>query len=998
MPRPLLGKYFVAFLAAGWMVPGVSEGAEPPELKVGIIGLDTSHAIAFTKLLNDPNAAPELARCRVVAAYPKGSPDIESSVSRVPKYTAEMLEMGVEIVGSITDLLDRVDVVLLETNDGRPHLGQAEQVIQAGKPLFIDKPLAGSLADCVAIFSAAQQAGVPVFSSSSLRFGANTQAARAGALGRISKCETHSPASIEPTHPDLFWYGIHGVESLFTVMGTGCQSVRRSEEGGRIVVAGQWSGERVGVFREGSGYGGSATGDKGVGDVGSYDGYRPLVVEIVQFFRTGEPPVSADETLEIYAFMEAADESKRRDGAAVTLAEVMQRARTTRDFDVVVYGGTSSGVAAAVQARRMGKTAIVIEPGQHLGGLTSGGLGWTDSGNKAVIGGIAREFYQRIKQHYDQPAAWVYGRSADYDRYRPQDDAMWAFEPHVAEQLFDTLVEENGVAVRRGQRLDRATGVAMDGQRIRSITMESGETYTGRMFIDATYEGDLLAAAGVTYAVGRESNDEYGESLNGVATRLNTHNHRFVKQVDPYRTPGDPASGLLPGIQGDDPGEEGSADNRVQAYCYRMCMSNVPENRTPFPKPDGYDPLRYELLLRNFEAGDSRLPLKIDMMPNGKTDTNNNCAFSTDNLGMNYDYPEADYARREEILAEHETYQKGLMWTLANHPRVPEPIRQKMADWGLAADEFTDNGNWPHQLYIREARRMVGDYVTTELDCRRVHVAEDSVGMGSYNMDSHNVQRYVTAEGFAQNEGDVQVSPGGAYVVSYRSIIPRRGEAENLLVPVCVSSSHIAYGSIRMEPVFMVLGQSAATAAAMAIDGKTSVQDVVYGDLRTKLIDDGQVLEWVGPRPAARFSLDPRQLPGVVVDDESADQEGIWLPSSSVSGYVGVHYLHDNDESKGAKSLRFPVRVPRAGKYEVRMSYTANANRATNVPVTVRHAGGSDVVKVDQRRTPPIDTAFVALGEFSFEPGGAAWVEISNDGTDGHVIADAVQLVPAGGN
>lgn len=316
-------------LLAGWVLALASVAAhaeEPKQIRIGIIGLDTSHAIAFTKILNDEKAAPEVAGCRVVAAYPKGSPDIQSSVTRVPGYTKEIQKYGVKIVDSIDDLLTQVDAVLLETNDGRPHLEQVRPVLKSGKPVFIDKPVAGSLKDAVAIFREAKDAGVPVFSSSSLRYGKNTQAARAGALGRISYCETSSPASLEKTHPDLFWYGIHGVESLFTVMGTGCQSVKRTSEDGKIVVTGKWSDGRVGVYREGKGYTGKAKGDKGEGPVGASDGYRPLVVDIVKFFRTGKPPVSAEETIEIYAFMEAADESKRQGGAEVNLESVLGKA------------------------------------------------------------------------------------------------------------------------------------------------------------------------------------------------------------------------------------------------------------------------------------------------------------------------------------------------------------------------------------------------------------------------------------------------------------------------------------------------------------------------------------------------------------------------------------------------------------------------------------------------------------------------------------------------
>jgi hypothetical protein len=664
-------------------------------------------------------------------------------------------------------------------------------------------------------------------------------------------------------------------------------------------------------------------------------------------------------------------------------------------YDVVIYGGTSAGVAAAIQTQRMGKSVVIVEPGSHLGGLTSGGLGWTDSGNKEVIGGVSREFYQRVKKHYDDPAAWLFQKPEQYDRYRASEDAMWTFEPRVAEMIFEQMLKEARVPVLRNQPLNRATGVKKEGQRVVSITVESGQTYRGRMFIDATYEGDLMAAAGVSYTVGRESNSQYGETLNGIQKARNVSNHRFVKQVDPYVVPGDRSSGVLPGAHGDDPGEDGAADHRIQAYCYRMCMSNVPENRVPFPKPAGYDERRFELLLRNFEAGDLRLPLKIDMMPNGKTDTNNNCAFSTDNIGMNYDYPDASYERREEILKEHTTYQQGLMWTLSNHPRVPKSIRDQMAKWGLAKDEFTDNGNWPHQIYVREARRMVSDYVTTELDCRRVRVAEDSVGMGSYNMDSHNCQRYVTPDGFVQDEGDIQVSPGGPYTIGYRTIVPKRGEAENLLVPVCVSSSHIAYGSIRMEPVFMVLGQSAATAAVFAIDGKITVQEVDYAKLRERMLADGQVLQWAGATRAAVSSLDPAKLSGIVLDDAALEKTGAWLPSNSIGGFVGTTYWHDNDEGKGQKSARFSTKLKTSGRYEVRLAYTANPNRAINVPVTIQHADGETQVQVDQRKAPPIDNAFISLGVFRFDADKEAAVIISNAGTSGHVIADAVQLIPA---
>lgn len=692
-------------------------------------------------------------------------------------------------------------------------------------------------------------------------------------------------------------------------------------------------------------------------------------------------------------------------GFAILFTGAVPNASAER-YDVVVYGGTSAGVMSAVQASKMGKTVIIVEPDSHLGGLTAGGLGWTDSGNKNTIGGLARVFYQRIKQHYDNPESWVLASDAsgggnsgelrrkDYSRYRPDDDAMWTFEPKVAEQLFESLVKEHNIPVIFNDRLNRKSGVVKNAGRIVSITTISGRTFTGRMFIDATYEGDLLAAAGVSFNVGREGNAVYDESLNGVQKQRNTHKHLFVKNVDPYVIPGKPESGVLPGVSAEPAGEEGQRDHRVQAYCYRMCMSNIPGNSVPFPKPADYNEQRYELLLRNFEAGDLRLPLKPDMMPNGKTDTNNNCAFSTDNLGMNYKYPEGSYAEREKILAEHQSYQKGLMWTLANHPRVPESIRSEMAKWGLAKDEFVDSENWPHQIYVREARRMVGEYVNTEHDCRRVRVAADSVGLGSYNMDSHNTQRYITADGFVQNEGDIQQSPGGSYVISYRAIVPKRGEVENLLVPICVSASHIAYGSIRMEPVFMALGQSAATAAVMAIDDGIAVQDVDYPKLRKRLLADGQALDIrKGTKPKPVVSVE--KLEGVVVDDKNATYKGDWTASSSTDPYIGAGYHHDGNVEKGQKLAIFNAQL-KPGRYEVRLAYTQNKNRATRVPVRIVCAGGrTEFKRIDQTQAPKLNNAFVSLGTFAFDAAAPATVEVGTEGTTGYVVVDAVQFIPA---
>lgn len=529
-------------------------------------------------------------------------------------------------------------------------------------------------------------------------------------------------------------------------------------------------------------------------------------------------------------------------------------------YDIVVYGGTSAGVMAAVQARRMGKSVVLVGPDKHLGGLTSGGLGFTDTGNKAVIGGLAREFYHRVWQHYQKPEAWKWQKSSEYGNRGQGTPAvdqerrtMWIFEPHVAENIFEEFVHEHDIPVFRDEWLDRESGVLRESEaessqaRIAGIRMLSGNVYRGRMFLDATYEGDLMATAGVDYHVGREANSVYGEKWNGIQTGVYHHRHHFQvlnTKISPYVDPENPDSGLLPRIHGDSPGEYGEGDHRIQAYCFRFCASDHPENRVPFPKPEGYDPSQYELLVRIFDAGWREVFHKFDPVPNRKTDTNNHGPMSTDNIGYNYDYPEADYERRREIIREHETYQKGWLYFIANDPRVPREMQERMRRWGLARDEFVDNGNWPHQIYVREARRMIGLFVMTENELLKRRPTPDSVGMGSYTIDSHNVQRYVAPDGSVQNEGDIGVGLPGPYEIAYGCLVPKRGQADNLLVPVCVSSSHIAFGSIRMEPVFMILGQSAATAAVLALDADIVVQDVPYTELKERLLKDGQILEW----------------------------------------------------------------------------------------------------------------------------------------------------------
>ena len=541
----------------------------------------------------------------------------------------------------------------------------------------------------------------------------------------------------------------------------------------------------------------------------------------------------------------------------------------TKKYDIVIYGGTSAGVSAAIQSSRMGKSVVLIEPTNRIGGLTTGGLGQTDIGNKQAIGGISREFYENIKKYYDDPENWKWEKRSDYKdggqtRTEEGEATMWTFEPSAALAVYKSMMDKEKIKMVYNERLNRESGVKKVAGKIESITMESGKIFKGKVFLDATYEGDLMASAGVSYAVGRESNEEYGETLNGVqANSINTSltglvsrnafNHNFIPGVDPYVVKGDPTSGLLPNVN-EKPGLEGEGDKKIQAYCFRMCLTDHPENRIPFQKPANYDEVNYELLFRNYEArkgpiremysyGNSLLPWINSSMPNRKTDTNNKFGFSTDYIGRNYDYPEASYAEREKIIEDHRNYQMGLMWTLANHPRIPAEVREEASRWGTTKDEFERADGWQQQLYVREARRMVSDYVMTQKNCEALTVAEDAIGLAAYGMDSHNVQRYVDANGYVQNEGNVEAHGFKPYPISYGALVPKKEECQNLIVPVCVSSTHIAFGSIRMEPVFMVLGQSAATAAVLAIDANVSVQDVPYPNLKEQLLKDRQRLK-----------------------------------------------------------------------------------------------------------------------------------------------------------
>jgi hypothetical protein len=572
------------------------------------------------------------------------------------------------------------------------------------------------------------------------------------------------------------------------------------------------------------------------------------------------------------------------------ISTVLPAAQASRSeakiYDMVVYGGTSAGVAAGIQAKREGRSVIVLEPTAHIGGLTTGGLGQTDIGNKHVIGGISREFYQRIRAHYRDPANWRWQEPDHYQdagqtRTDPNEDAKWTFEPSAAQAVLAAMIADADLTVLSERRLRRdGTGVVKTGANLREIILEDGTRYRARVFIDATYEGDLLAEAGVSFHVGRESNSDYHETLNGAQpaewaptlrgasvvtpadlasmdgplhplfraglVSMNAFSHQLKPGISAYVVPGDPSSGHLPGIDPEPMAEPGTADHRVQAYNFRFTLTNHPENRRTIEKPADYDPRNYELLLRHLaaHAPDEWPRFWINSpMPNRKTDTNAGGGFSSNLVGQNWHWPTASYDERDAYAARLRRHILGFLWTLQTHPSIRPDIRDHVREWGLPKDEYIEHGNFTPQVYVRVGRRMIGELVVTQHHCERLRLESDIVGMAAYGMDSHGVRRYITAEGHVRNEGNVQGHVTAPYGVSYRALLPKRAQATNLIVPVAVSSTHIAFGSIRMEPVFMILGQSAATAAGLALENGTALHDVPYAALRVRLLTDGQRLD-----------------------------------------------------------------------------------------------------------------------------------------------------------
>lgn len=637
-----------------------------------------------------------------------------------------------------------------------------------------------------------------------------------------------------------------------------------------------------------------------------------------------------------------------------------------KQVDLCIYGATSAGVIAAYTASQAGKSVLLIDPGTRVGGLSSGGLGQTDIGNKYVVTGLALDFYRKMGKHYGSFEQWI-------------------FEPKVAESIFKDYLAYANTPMLMGHRL---VAVKTDNRSIKTISLlpsEQGDgkkiTVAAKIFMDCSYEGDLMAKAGVSYHVGRESNSTYGETINGVQL---LDGHQFPDGVDPYKKKGDPKSGILWGINTEPLKENGTGDAKVQAYNYRITLTNVPENRNAITKPQNYDATKYELLKRQKEIQPWKSIQDVfiwSLMPNGKTDINNRNGFSTDMIGMNWRYPEADYFERKEIIKAHEDYTKGLLYFVANDSSVPEAIRSEFKKWGYPKDEYLENSHWSPQLYIREARRMIADVVMTQHHCQGRARVSDGVGYAAYTMDSHNCDR-VIVNGMVKNEGNVEVGGFSPFPISYRAIVPKKEEIDNLVVPVCLSASHIAFGSIRMEPVFMVLGQSGAVAACQAIDNKIAVQDVNITRVQQILRDN--------PKADGRKA-------DYIIHVENEDQvmlKGTWRKSAK-KGY-GMSY-QEADSSPGTVARFTPGKDFAGGKYML-YSYFPKTAESTPSGTFIIHTGNTKIEKTINFKEVNIlgqtTSTWVALGEYAFEKGvSTPYVEITSE-AKGILAANAILWVP----
>jgi hypothetical protein len=658
------------------------------------------------------------------------------------------------------------------------------------------------------------------------------------------------------------------------------------------------------------------------------------------------------------------------------------------EADVIVYGSTPGGFCAAIAAAREGASVLLLEPTDHIGGVNTGGLSFSDS-NQTVrqsVLGLFEEWHLRIEGDYQSRGVTLPYKVSEKD-HKP-----WTYEPHVAAKITKQMLDEAGVKVLTKRALGTVTKA---GARITKIATSDGD-FTARVFVDATYEGDLMAAAGVSWTIGREGRTEFGESLGG---------KQYPKPkmaISGFAANGNP----LPLITTTDAGADDAGDQNVMVYSFRLCLTTNAANRVPFPKPANYDAARFEVVRRYF-AQENRPILLWDLypLPGGKFDANNGIGkqFSMGLVGACNGWSEADAAGRAKIWEAHKQYTLEMYQFLTTDPAVPENLRQQLAELGLCRDEFAAYGHWSPQLYVREGRRMKGQYVVSQKDIMEEPGKDDSIVVSSFPIDSHDCQRVATKDGVI-NEGTIFPvhmagrKHGYPYQIPYRAITPKAGECDNLLVPVALSCTHVAISSIRVEPTWMILGQSAGIAAALAAKQNVAVQKLPYPALRERLLAQKQVLDLpvlpeLPSAPATPVSIDPQTVPGIVLDDSQAELKGAWSRSSNFKPHIGTGYLHDDRRADGQSIATFRFKAPATGRYDLRMAYSAHETRATKLPLTIQSGGRKTEFTVDQTQRLPSGQVFRSLGAIELTRDVETTITLSNTRTDGFVVLDALQLV-----
>lgn len=660
--------------------------------------------------------------------------------------------------------------------------------------------------------------------------------------------------------------------------------------------------------------------------------------------------------------------------------------------DVIVYGSTPGGFCAAIAAAREGASVILLEPTGHVGGVNTGGLSFSDSNQtvRSTVMGLFDEWHTRVEKDYtDRGVKLTY-------KVSEKNNVTWTYEPSVAMRVTKAMLDEAKVQVLPNRILQK---VRKDGARIEEIETSKG-TFAAKMFIDASYEGDLMAAAGVSWTIGREGRQEYGESLAG---------RQYPKAKMEY-SGRDEQGKLLPLMTDGELGPDDIGDKNVMVYSFRLCLTKDPVNRVDFPAPAKYDANRFEAI-RRYYATDKKPRMLWDLyaLPGNKFDANNGIGaqFSMGLVGACNGWSEADAAGREKIWEEHKQYTLEMYRFLTTDPGVPEQFRKQLAEYGLSKDEFAEYGHWSPQLYVREGRRMKGLYVVAQKDILDDPKKDDPIAVSSFPIDSHDCRRVALKDGGVINEGTIFPvrmpgrRHGYAHHIPYRSILPKATEANNLLVPVAMSCTHVGISSIRVEPTWMIIGQSAGVAAATAIKQKTTAQELPYEVLKARLLAQKQVLDLpvlpdLPPEPKSNaVSVDLKSLPGLVLDDEQAELKGAWARSSSFKPHIGTGYLHDDRRADGQSVATFRFKAPTAGRYELRMAYSAHETRAKKLPLTVRSGGQQTDFTVDQTQPLPKGEAFRSLGSVELAANTESTITLSNTGTEGFVILDALQLLPA---